>query len=46
MTHVAIVADPRWMRTMAEAVSAIFPAQIKAFEGSQIEAARTWLTQA
>lgn len=43
ITHVALVADAQWMRTIAEAVSAIFPAKIKAFERSQIEAARVWL---
>lgn len=46
ITHVAMVADVQWMRTVAEAVSAIFPAEIKAFERSQIEAARTWLANA
>lgn len=46
ITHVALVADAQWMRTIAEAVSAIFPAEIKAFERSQIEGARTWLATA
>ncbi|MEO0374873.1 MAG: STAS/SEC14 domain-containing protein [Cyanobacteria bacterium P01_A01_bin.17] len=46
ITHIALVADAQWMRTIAEAVSAIFPAEIKAFERSQIEAARTWLANA
>ncbi len=46
ITHVAMVADVQWMRTVAEAVSAIFPAEIKAFDRSQIEAARTWLANA
>jgi|GEM_PF-146431 len=43
ITHVALVADAQWMRTMAEAVSAIFPAEIKAFERSQMAAAQVWL---
>ena len=46
ITHVALVADVQWMRTIAEAVSAIFPAEIKAFERLQIEVARTWLANA
>ncbi len=46
ITHVALVADAQWMRTIAEAVSAVFPAEIKAFERSQIDTARTWLATA
>ncbi len=46
ITHVALVADAQWMRTVAEAVSAIFPAEIKAFERSQIDLARVWLAAA
>ncbi|MBE9126630.1 MULTISPECIES: STAS/SEC14 domain-containing protein [unclassified Coleofasciculus] len=44
LTHVAIVADVKWMRTIAEAVGAVFPFEVKVFERSQIETARTWLT--
>ena len=43
ITHAAIVADAKWMRTIAEAVGAVLPAQVKAFEESQIEEARKWL---
>ncbi|MEM9092413.1 MAG: STAS/SEC14 domain-containing protein, partial [Cyanobacteria bacterium P01_F01_bin.53] len=43
ITHVAVVADAQWVRTVAEAVSAVFPAEIKAFERSRIEDARLWL---
>lgn len=46
VTHAAIVADAKWMRTMAEAVSAVIPAEIKAFELSQIQEAREWLLNA
>ncbi|MBE9048791.1 STAS/SEC14 domain-containing protein [Pleurocapsales cyanobacterium LEGE 10410] len=45
VTHAAIVADAKWMRTIAEAVGSIIPMEIKAFERSQIEAAREWLKQ-
>lgn len=43
ITHVAIVADAKWMRTIAEAVGTILSAEVKAFEQSQIETARKWL---
>ncbi|NJN11196.1 MAG: STAS/SEC14 domain-containing protein [Richelia sp. RM2_1_2] len=46
VTHAAIVADAKWMQTMAEAVGAVIPAQIKAFELSQIQEAREWLLNA
>lgn len=46
ITHAAIVADAKWLRTLAEAMGTILPAQIKAFERSQIEAARVWLMNA
>ncbi|MUG91405.1 STAS/SEC14 domain-containing protein [Scytonema sp. UIC 10036] len=42
-THAAVVADAKWMRTFAEAVSSVLSVEVKAFEASQIEAARTWL---
>lgn len=42
-THAAVVADAKWMRTIAEAVGSILSVEVKAFEASQIEAARTWL---
>ena len=46
VTHAAIVADAQWMRTISEAVGSIIPMKIKAFERSQIEAAREWLATA
>lgn len=42
-THAAIVADAKWMRTFAAAIDSVLSAQVKAFEASQIEEARTWL---
>ncbi len=44
VTHAAIVADAKWMRTIAEAVGSIIPMKIKAFKRSQIESAWEWLT--
>ena len=46
ITHVAFVTDEQWMRTVAETVNPIFPSELKAFELSQVEAARTWLATA
>jgi len=45
-THVAVVADAEWMRTISTAADNILSAQVKAFEGSQIEVARNWLLTA
>lgn len=45
-THAAVVADAKWMRTFAEAINNVLSANIKAFEPSQIEAARAWLQTA
>lgn len=42
-THAAVVTDAKWMQTFAEAVGSVLSAQVKAFEASQIEAARMWL---
>lgn len=42
-THAAVVADAQWMRTIAEALGSVLSAEIKAFEASEIEAAREWL---
>ena len=46
ITHVAVVADAKWMRTLSEAFKSVLPAQLKAFELSEIEAAREWLANA
>jgi SpoIIAA-like len=47
-THAAFVADAKWMRTMTEVFSRIFPVnvKIKVFEPSQIDEAQNWLTNA
>ncbi|WP_009544358.1 STAS/SEC14 domain-containing protein [Crocosphaera subtropica] len=44
-THAAVVADAKWMRTFAEAVGSILSAEVKAFETSEIETARMWLSK-
>ncbi|NJN23327.1 MAG: STAS/SEC14 domain-containing protein [Acaryochloridaceae cyanobacterium RL_2_7] len=43
VTHVAIVVDVKWLRTIAEAMGGIYLFEMKVFERSQIEGARTWL---
>ena len=43
-THAAIVADAKWMRTYAEAMDNVLSAKVKAFEPSQIDEARVWLS--
>ena len=53
-THVAVVADAEWMRfsigealpTLTEAIKGLYPLEVRAFERSQIEEARTWLKTA
>lgn len=42
-THAAVVTDAKWMRTFAEAVGGVLSAEVKAFESSQMKAARMWL---
>lgn len=43
VTHAAIVVDAKWIQTIAEAISGLYPFEIKTFERSQIEEARAWL---
>jgi hypothetical protein len=43
-THAAVVADAKWMRTFAEAINSVLSAKVKAFEPSQMDEARQWLT--
>lgn len=44
-THAAVVSEAKWMRTLSEAVGSVFSAEVKAFEGMQIEQARQWLAE-
>lgn len=45
-THVAVVADAEWVRTISAAADNLLSAKVKAFELAQIEAARAWLLTA
>lgn len=46
LTHIAVVAEPTWMQTIAFAVDNLLYAKVKAFDSSQIEQAREWLANA
>lgn len=46
VSHVAVVSDAQWMRIMAETAGRLSPAQIKVFERSRLDEARTWLATA
>ena len=46
ISHAAVVIDIKWLHTVAEAISGIYPFEIKVFERSQIEEARAWLKTA
>jgi SpoIIAA-like len=43
-THAALVADTKWLRTLAEAFNSVLSVKVKAFEPSQIDEARNWLS--
>jgi hypothetical protein len=43
ITHAAVVADAKWMRTFAEALDNVLSAKVKAFESTQIDEAKIWL---
>ena len=43
-THAALVADTKWLRTLAEAFNSVLSIKVKAFEPSQIDEARNWLS--
>ena len=45
-SHVAVVADVDWMRTIATAVGNVLSAEVKAFELGSVDAARNWLITA
>lgn len=46
ISHAAIVADAKWVKTVAEAIGGLYPFEIRVFEQSQISEARTWLETA
>jgi hypothetical protein len=39
----AVVADKKWVRTLAESVDPLFKPEIKVFQPAQIEEARDWV---
>lgn len=39
----AVVADKKWIRTLADAVDPLFKPEIKVFQPGQIEDARSWV---
>lgn len=46
ISHAAIVADAKWVKTVAEAIGGLYPFEMKVYERSQISEARTWLENA
>ena len=46
ISHAAIVADAKWVKTVAEAIGGLYPFEMKVFESAEIEAARAWLKNA
>lgn len=43
ITHVAVVAEPAWMRVSTDLFGSLFPGKVKSFEPETEEAARIWL---
>ena len=46
ITHVAVVAEPGWMRIATDLFGGLFPGKVKSFEPETEEAARLWLKSA
>ncbi len=46
ISHAAIVADAKWVKTVAEAIGGLYPFEMKVYESARIEEARAWLRQA
>lgn len=46
ISHAAIVADTKWVKTVASAIGGLYPFEMKVFESAEIEAARVWLKNA
>ena len=46
MTHVAVVADQRWITASVKALNPLLKADIRVFEHADIEQARDWLANA
>lgn len=45
-SHVAVVADERWMRGIARVIGKVLPGTIRTFTLSEIDEARNWLATA
>ncbi|MBE9063416.1 STAS/SEC14 domain-containing protein [cf. Phormidesmis sp. LEGE 11477] len=46
ISHAAIIADAKWVKTVAEAIGGLYPFELKVYERSQIAEARAWLAAA
>ncbi|MGU3538494.1 STAS/SEC14 domain-containing protein [Methylobacterium sp. A54F] len=46
VSHVALVTDAQWLKVLAETFNFVSPAQIKVFERSRLDEARSWLAAA
>ncbi|MEM6867785.1 MAG: STAS/SEC14 domain-containing protein, partial [Cyanobacteria bacterium P01_C01_bin.121] len=46
ISHVAIVADAKWIKTLAEAIGGLYPFEMRVYERSEIDLAKTWLANA
>jgi hypothetical protein len=46
VTHVAVVADQGWISAYVNMLNPLMKAELKQFKTAELEAARTWLTQA
>ena len=46
ISHAAIVADAKWVKTVAEAIGGLYPFEMKVYERSQLAEARAWLENA
>lgn len=45
-SHVAVVADQKWIEWMAKIGQAMIPAEVRTFHLEQLEEARNWIRQA
>jgi hypothetical protein len=46
VTHVAVVADQGWISAYVNMLNPLMKAELKAFKRAELDAARTWLSQA
>ncbi|TVQ88116.1 MAG: STAS/SEC14 domain-containing protein [Chromatiaceae bacterium] len=46
VTHVAVVADQAWLGIYVNLLNPLMKAELKHFKRTELEVARTWLTQA